>query len=89
MFPVDIGNGKDTWCGTLQRLHVGEKHYFKGWSGLVANLQRLLTPNAQLQVLKAIVALIRTVHPCENRDVGGVNTATLSSIINTVSTLES
>jgi hypothetical protein len=55
MFPVDIGNGKDTWCGSLQRLHDGEKHYFKGWSGLVANLQVFLTPIAQLEVLKALL----------------------------------
>jgi hypothetical protein len=55
MFPVDIGNGKDTWCGSLQRLHDGEKHYFKGWSGLISNLQGMLTPMAQLEVLKAFL----------------------------------
>ena len=44
MFLVDIGNEKDAWCGSLQNLSDGEKHYFKGWSELVANLQNILTP---------------------------------------------
>ncbi|HEU4745732.1 MAG TPA: hypothetical protein VFS61_10870 [Anaerolineales bacterium] len=57
MFMVDIGNGQKAWYGSLQRMDNGEKHYFKGWSGLAANLQGILTPSAQLEVLKTLVLL--------------------------------
>jgi hypothetical protein len=52
---VDIGNGQDVWFGSLKNVHNGEKHYFRGWSELVANLQGILTPFAQLEVLKALL----------------------------------
>lgn len=52
---IDIGNGQILWGGTLQNVNNGEKRFFKGWSGLVANLQELLTPSAQLEVLKALI----------------------------------
>jgi len=51
---VDIGNGQAVWAGSLQKVYGGEKRYFKGWSGLVANLRGILTPFAQLEVLKAL-----------------------------------
>ena len=57
MFLVDIGNGHKAWYGSLQKVDGGEKHYFKGWSGLAANLQGVLTPSAQLEVLKTLVIL--------------------------------
>ena len=57
MFLVDIGNGQSELCGRLQNVNNGEKHYFKGWSGLVANLQVFLTPIAQVEVLKALLPL--------------------------------
>ena len=63
MFLVDIGNEKDAWCGSLQNLSDGEKHYFKGWSELVANLQNILTPFAQLKVLKALLPTEETTDP--------------------------
>jgi hypothetical protein len=52
---IDIGNGQALWSGTLQNVKNGEKRFFKGWSGLVANLQEILTPSAQLEVLKALI----------------------------------
>jgi hypothetical protein len=52
---IDIGNGQVLWGGTLQNINNGEKRFFKGWSGLVANLQEILTPSAQLEVLKALI----------------------------------
>lgn len=52
---IDIGNGQKLWGGTLQNINKGEKRFFKGWSGLVANLQEILTPSAQLEVLKALL----------------------------------
>jgi hypothetical protein len=52
---IDIGNGQVLWGGTLQNVNNGEKRFFKGWSGLVANLQEILTPSAQLEVLKALL----------------------------------
>ena len=52
---VDIGNGQAVWAGSLQKVYGGEKRYFKGWSGLVANLREILTPFAQLEVLKALL----------------------------------
>ena len=55
MFLVDLGNGQNTWCGRLQNLNDGEKNYFKGWSGLVANLQGILTPAAQFEVFKVFL----------------------------------
>lgn len=55
MFLVDLGNGQNAWYASLQSVHDGKKHYFKSWSGLVANLQVLLAPNAQLEVLKALL----------------------------------
>lgn len=57
MFLADIGNGQKAWYGSLQSMNGGEKHYFKGWSGLVANLQGILTPTAQLEVLKTFLLL--------------------------------
>ncbi|MCI0556703.1 MAG: hypothetical protein L0287_37670 [Anaerolineae bacterium] len=53
---VDIGNGQAVWAGSLQKVHNGEKRYFKGWSGLVANLQEMLTPLAQFRVLQELMA---------------------------------
>ena len=32
-----------------------EKNYFKGWSGLVANLQGILTPAAQFEVFRVFL----------------------------------
>jgi hypothetical protein len=52
---IDIGNGQAVWGGSLQNVNNGEKRFFKGWSGLVANLQEILTPSAQLEVLKALL----------------------------------
>jgi hypothetical protein len=52
---VDIGNGKSMWCGSLQSVHDGQKRYFKSWSELVAHLQGILTPPAQLEVLQALL----------------------------------
>jgi hypothetical protein len=52
---VDIGNGQVVWYGTLQNVNNGEKRFFRGWSGLVAALQEILTPPAQLEVLKALI----------------------------------
>ena len=57
MVLVDIGNGQNAWYGSLKNMDVGEKHYFRGWSGLVANLQEILTPLAQLEVLKRFLLL--------------------------------
>lgn len=51
---IDIGNGQAVWAGSLQNVNNGEKRFFKGWLGLAANLQELLTPSAQLEVLKAL-----------------------------------
>ena len=55
MFIVDIGNSQKAWYGSLQNMESGEKHYFKGWAGLAAHLHGVLTPGAQLEVLKAIL----------------------------------
>ena len=55
MFLVDIGNGQSEWYGRLQNASDGEKCYFRGWYGLVANLQGVLTPIAQVEVLKALL----------------------------------
>jgi hypothetical protein len=52
---IDIGNGQVLWCGTLQNVNNGEKRFFRGWSGLVAILQEILTPPAQFEVLKALI----------------------------------
>lgn len=52
---IDIGNGQAVWGGSLQNVNNGEKHFFKGWSGLVTNLQPMLIPSAQLEVLKALM----------------------------------
>jgi hypothetical protein len=52
---IEIGNGQAVWGGSLNNVNNGEKRYFKGWSGLVANLQEILTPLAQLEVLKALM----------------------------------
>lgn len=52
---IDIGSGQAVWGGSLQNVDNGEKHFFKGWSGLVANLQEMLTPSSQLEVLKALM----------------------------------
>jgi len=52
---IDIGNGQVLWGGTLQNVNNGEKRFLKGWSGLFANLQEILTPSAQLEVLKALI----------------------------------
>jgi hypothetical protein len=52
---IDIGNGQVLWGGTLQNINNGERCFFKGWSGLIAHLQEILTPSAQLEVLKALI----------------------------------
>lgn len=52
---IDIGNGQAIWGGRLQNVNNGEKRFFKGWSGLAANLQDMLTPAAQLEVLQALI----------------------------------
>lgn len=52
---IDIGNGQTVWGGSLQNVNNGEKRFFKGWSGLAASLQEMLTPSAQLEVLKALM----------------------------------
>lgn len=52
---IDIGNGLAVWGGSLKNVDNGEKRFFKGWSGLAANLQEMLTPSAQLEVLKALM----------------------------------
>jgi hypothetical protein len=61
MFLVDIGNGQNVWYGRLHKVADGEKHYFRGWSGLVARLQGILTPVAQLEVLEAFLSMRRRV----------------------------
>ena len=66
MFLVDIGNGQSEWCGSLQNGKNGEIHYFKGWSGLVANLQGILTPMAQLEMLKLLGAFDEAVQERQN-----------------------
>ena len=62
MFLVDIGNGRNAWCGRLQNMNGREKRYFKGWSGLAANLQGLLTPIAQLEVFKVLAPLSKEIY---------------------------
>jgi hypothetical protein len=52
---IDIGNGQAVWGGSLQNVNNGKKRFFKGWLGLVANLQEMLTPSAQFEVLKALM----------------------------------
>jgi hypothetical protein len=52
---IEIGNGQAVWGGSLRNVNNGAKRYFKGWSGLVANLQEILTPSAQLEVLKSLL----------------------------------
>lgn len=54
---IDIGNGQAVWGGSLQNVNNGEKRFFKGWLGLAANLQEMLTPSAQLEVLRALVRI--------------------------------
>jgi len=54
---IDIGNGQAVWGGSLQDINSGEKHFFKGWPGLVTNLQEILTPSAQLEVLRALMRI--------------------------------
>jgi hypothetical protein len=54
---IEIGNGQAVWAGSLQNVNNGEKHYFKGWFGLVANLREILTPIAQLEVLNALMQI--------------------------------
>ena len=53
---MEIGNGQAVWGGSLQDVNNREKRYFKGWSGLVANLQGILTPLAQFRVLQELMA---------------------------------
>ena len=55
MFLLDIGNGQNAWCGSLRHLNDGKKLYFRGWAGLTANLQGILTPVAQLEVLSVLL----------------------------------
>ena len=55
MFLVDLGNGQCDWYGSLQTVNDGNKKYFRGWSGLVSNLQRFLSLGAQLIVLRALI----------------------------------
>jgi hypothetical protein len=54
---IEIGNGQAVWAGSLQNANNGEKHYFKGWSGLVANLREILTSFGQLEVLKVLMQI--------------------------------
>ena len=54
---IEIGNGQVVWGGSLQNVNNGEKHYFKDWSGLVANLRKVLTPFAQLEVLNTLMQI--------------------------------
>jgi len=54
---VDIGNGQKEWCGKLHNVSTGEKHFFKGWPGLIANLQEILTPFAQLEVMRTLLPI--------------------------------
>jgi hypothetical protein len=54
---IEIGNGQAVWAGSLQNVNNGEKHYFKGWSGLVANLREILTPFGQLEVLNMLTQI--------------------------------
>jgi len=56
MFLVDIGNGQDIWYGRLKNVNDGEKRYFKGWSGMAASLEGILTPLRQLELLEAFLA---------------------------------
>jgi hypothetical protein len=55
---VDIGNGQAAWAGSLQKAYGGQKRYFKGWSGLVENLQEILTPLAQFRVLQELISAL-------------------------------
>lgn len=55
---VDIGNGQAVWIYSLKRVYNGEQRYFKDWAGLVAGLQEILTPLAQLRVLQELMAQI-------------------------------
>ena len=55
MFLLDIGNGQNAWYGSLRNLNDGKKLYFKGWSGLTANLEEILTPIARLEVLSVLL----------------------------------
>ena len=64
---IEIGNGQAVWGGSLQNVNNGEKHYFKGWSGLVANLRELLTPFAQLEVLEALLQTKEVMYWRQNR----------------------
>ena len=57
MFLADIGNGRKSWYGSLQNMNDGKKHYIKGWSGLVADLQKIVTPSVQLKVLNALLPI--------------------------------
>jgi len=52
---IEIGNGQAVWGGSLQNVNNGEKRYFKSWSSLDVNLREILTPSAQLEVLKALM----------------------------------
>jgi len=54
---IEIGNGQAVWAGSLQNVNSGEKHYFKGWPGLFANLREILSPIAQLDLLNALVQM--------------------------------
>ena len=55
MFLVDLGNGQNAWYGSLQNLDEGGRRYFRGWSGMVANLHGILTPSAQFEVLQVFL----------------------------------
>lgn len=54
---VDIGNGRNEWCGSLHNVSNGERHYFNSWSGLATTLQDILTPFAQLEVMRALLPM--------------------------------
>jgi hypothetical protein len=54
---IDLGNGKQEWYGSLQNVNDEKKHYIKGWSGLIADLQKVLTPAVQLKVLNALLPI--------------------------------
>jgi len=52
---IEIGNGQAVWGGSLQNVNNGEKRYFLDWPDLIANLQEILIPLAQLEVLRALI----------------------------------
>ena len=62
---IDIGNGQAVWGSSLQNINNGKKRFFKDWLGLVANLQEILNPLAQLEVLKTLMQTLDLTGPYE------------------------